>query len=143
MWQLFVSNNFFLKKIFEGHFLLLATYHLLGNKFLISSPLYSHHYRHPPWEETKWKMYLNYNDCIIIVVVNYSCYALDICWNSIKKLSYWAELWEAHSCNKDKMSRCECYSWPATTPITSRTTSHFIDQPSPSHPANQLSIQYI
>ena len=44
MWQLFVSNNFFLKKIFEGHFLLLATYHLLRNKFLISSPIQSHHY---------------------------------------------------------------------------------------------------
>ena len=53
MWQLFVSNNFFLKKIFEGHFLLLATYHLLRNKFLISSPIQSHHYPHPPREETQ------------------------------------------------------------------------------------------
>ena len=34
----FCFQSFLPQKIFEGHFLLLATYHLLGNKFLISSP---------------------------------------------------------------------------------------------------------
>ena len=136
MWQLFVSNNFFLKKYLKVIFLLLATYHLLGNKFLISSlfyTVYSHHYPHPPREETKLKMYLHYN--VWVDNCNYYCIWTSAGipsrnWVTEKSSSGWVVT----------KTRCQDVNVRAdhSHNISYNISLHI---PSPSHPANQLSIQ--